>query len=111
MNEYKSLAKKKRGAFSVLLAFLIVCEVCCAIMLVFRLSSFSDSGSGNVFSLTESSRRTEVRVGYLTPDGTVAFPDQQLMHKKSPLTLNIGGWMTRGPGNMPKIGRVNYVYI
>lgn len=94
MNEYKSLAKKKRGAFSVLLAFLIVCEVCCAIMLVFRLSSFSDSGSGNVFSLTESSRRTEVRVGYLTPDGTVAFPDKQLMHKKSPLLLNIGGWMT-----------------
>lgn len=91
MDEYKSLGKKKRSVFSVMLACLLVCELCCAVMLVYRLSGFSAGRSKNVFSLTESSPMTDVRVGYLSPDGTVVFPDQQLASVRPRMSMMIGG--------------------
>lgn len=92
MNEYKSLKTKKNSSFGIVLAVLILLELCASVMLGMRLIGFSAQRSANIFSLTESSARTNVRVGYRDEDGTVTFPEEQMMLTRPRASLTVGGF-------------------
>ncbi len=76
MNEYKSLKNKKSGILGIVIAFLIVLELCSVAMLVTRMTGYSYNRDANIFSLTESGGPTTVRVGYKQSDGSVVYPEK-----------------------------------
>ena len=89
MNEYKSLKKKNNGVFGVLMALLLLFEVCALVMLGSRLSLFSKGSSRNVFSLIHSDARTTVRVGYMDDQGQIIFPETTATLPVAPSTLSV----------------------
>lgn len=77
MNDYKSLRKTASArTLSIVLIILILLEICSLAVLFSRLSIWSQRENENVFSLIESSDITNVRVGRISPDGTIKFYEQ-----------------------------------
>ena len=77
MTEYKNLKKKSVGALGIIIALLIVLELCALAMLFSRLTFFAPKMSENVFSLTKSGNNTTVRMGKLQEDGSITFENEQ----------------------------------
>lgn len=97
MNEYKSLKKKRSGALSIIIALLIILEMCSLVMLFGRLTGFSNGMSENVFSLTETSGATTVRMGKMQEDGSITFTDETATAPKTNIntfTAKIGAFIT-----------------
>ena len=85
MTEYKNLKKKSVGALGIIIALLIVLELCALAMLFSRLTFFAPKMSENVFSLTESGKNTTVRMGYMREDGSIDFENETASLPKTTL--------------------------
>lgn len=89
MNQYKSLRKTKNSVFGILLALLILFELCSLVMLGTRLNVFSNRSNGNVFSLVHSDARTTVRQGYVDEEGNFTFPETAAILPAMPGSLSV----------------------
>lgn len=74
MNDYKSLRESRTPRLlSIVLSVLVLLEVTSLALLFSRLTVWTPSETDNVFSLTEESRMTDVRVGRMQSDGIISF--------------------------------------
>ena len=74
MNSYERLKENSSPKIlSVILVILLILEVSSLAVLFSRLAIWTPSETDNVFSLTEESKRTDVRVGKMNSDGVISF--------------------------------------
>ena len=82
-NQYKSLKKQNKSVFGIVVAVLVLFELCALIILGGKLTSFVGKQSENIFSLTESGGNTNVRIGYIDDNGNIQFPQNSISRNSS----------------------------
>ena len=95
MNSYNTLRKKRTGgAWGLLLAVLLLGEVCSLAVLFSRLATYAPSEGVDVFPLTESNTTTQVQVGYVADDGTLCFGEESFSQPTYAATPPTAGGVT-----------------
>lgn len=89
VNNYDSLRRRNSSRpLGVMLAILILLELCSLAILFSRISVWSPTVGGDVFPLTESTDMTRVRIGTKLSDGTIKYDEELAEYRResSPLS-------------------------